>query len=140
MDRAKLVAALKRDEGLRLKPYTDTTGHLTIGCGRNLTDVGITLDEAEALLEHDIDRVVGELNQRPWFARLSDVRQRAIVNMAFNLGLSGLLSFTQMIAALEHGRYTTAAREMMESRWAAQVKMRADRIATMMITDQDVEP
>ena len=51
MDTDKLLSDLVRDEGLRLRPYADTVGKTTIGVGRNLTDVGISHDEALALLE-----------------------------------------------------------------------------------------
>ena len=56
MDLDALKAQLTRHEGLRLKPYRDTLGHLTIGVGRNLSEVGISEAEAIALLDADIQR------------------------------------------------------------------------------------
>ena len=52
-----MIGMLKRHEGLRLKPYQDTIGKLTIGYGRNLDDRGISKEEAEYLLRNDISRV-----------------------------------------------------------------------------------
>ena len=49
-----LIKELTRDEGMRLMPYRDTVGKLTIGVGRNLDDVGISLDEANMLLTNGI--------------------------------------------------------------------------------------
>ena len=140
MDRAALVALLERDEGLRLRPYLDTATppRLTIGIGRNLTDRGISRDEAQVLLQNDIDECLADLEPLPWFQALSDIRQRVICAMRFNVGMKGLLTFEKMIWHLERGRYTSAAREMIESRWAKQVKSRADRLAVMMITDENV--
>jgi lysozyme len=138
MDRNALVELLEHDEGVRLKPYTDAVGKLTIGAGRNLTDKGLTRQEARMLLQNDIDECMADLDPLPWFAHLSDIRQRAICSMRFNLGMAGLMQFHKMLVHLEHGRYTSAAREMLESTWATQVKQRADRLAVMMITDEEV--
>jgi lysozyme len=137
MNLPALIAALRRDEGVRLKPYADTTGHLTIGVGHNLTDKGISLAVAEAILDEDVDEVLLALLNLPWFVALSDVRQQAVANMAFNLGVSGLLQFTRMVAALERGDYIAAASEMLASLWARQVGARADRLAVMMVTDDE---
>lgn len=124
---------LKRDEGLRLKPYRDTVGKLTIGYGRNLDDVGITEDEAEYMLEGDIEHVLEQLDRTlPWWNDLNESRKRALVNMAFNLGIGGLLKFKKMLAALKAGDYEHAAVEALDSRWAKQVGQRADRIAELL--------
>ena len=48
--------------------------------------------------------------------------------MGFNLGLTRLLKFKKFLAALEKKDYETAAIEMMDSRWAVQVKGRANRL------------
>lgn len=127
-----LVGELKRDEGMRLKPYHDTVGKLTIGIGRNLDDNGISEDEARFLLTNDIASVCNDLDRTlPWWRDLSPNRQRAIVNMGFNLGLPRLRQFRMMLAALEAGDWEAAAEEALNSAWAKQVGDRARRIATM---------
>jgi lysozyme len=127
-----LVAELCRDEGVRLKPYLDTVGKTTIGVGRNLTDVGISQAECDALLENDIARITAWLDRNlPWWTGLDAVRQRVIVNMAFNMQ-GGLLSFVNTLAAMQRGDYATAANGMLASRWATQVGARATRLADMM--------
>ncbi len=133
MDIARMKAELRRDEGVRLKPYRDTVGKLTIGVGRNLDDTGITEGEADRLLEDDIGRAIADLDGAlPWWRNLSEIRQRAVLNMAFNLGLSRLLGFKTMLADLERGDYEGAAREAIDSRWARQIGARAQRIAMML--------
>ena len=130
---AALMADLRRDEGLRLKPYVDTTGHISIGYGRNLTDIGITRQEAEAMLREDTLRHVMELEALlPWVKQLDPVRQRAMGNMAFNLGLPALLKFRTFLGHMERGEYAAAAVAALNSRWSAQVGVRADRIAGML--------
>src|ERR1044071_7820449 len=116
MNRLQLVTRLERHEGVRLKPYRDTVGKLTIGIGRNLDDVGISKDEAYYLVNGDIDFTVrGLLGRYPWFATLDPVRQAALVNMGFNLGLDGLAGFKKMLAALAAGDYAKASEEITAS-------------------------
>lgn len=124
---------LIRHEGVRLKPYTDTVGKLTIGVGRNLDDKGITHAEAMALLEKDIADATNDcLHAFPWFADLTQERQWVIISMVFNMGLAGVRKFTRMLAAIELGDYSVAAKEMGESRWAKQVGNRASELQALM--------
>ena len=128
MDTYQLI---KRHEGLRLKPYADTEGHLTIGYGRALNIVGISDDEAEMMLRHDVANAVGKLSRLDWFRSLDEVRAAALVDMAFNLGWLKLLGFTHFLDAVKRKDFETAAREMIDSRWAGQVGTRATELAGM---------
>jgi lysozyme len=135
--RAALEAQLMRDEGLRLVPYTDTAGKLTIGYGRNLTDVGITEAEARALLAHDLVDVEQDLaHYWPWAERLSPARYGVLANMVFNLGAGGAATFVKMLRHLEAGEYEYAADAMLDSRWAQQTGDRAQRLAQQMRSDE----
>lgn len=135
MDLAALLDELVRDEGLRLKPYKDTVGKLTIGVGRNLDDVGISEAEAKHLLENDVARTVAALDRAlPWWATLDEVRQRVVLNLAFNMGVGKLLEFKNTLAAMQAGNYVGAANGMLASKWATQVGARAKRLAKMMAT------
>lgn len=139
MNRLALKTALLRDEGLRLKPYKDTVGKLTIGVGRNLDDRGISNDEARYLLDNDIDSVEKQLRVAfPHYVKLDDARQEVLLNMAFNMGVGnavkGLMSFIHTLAAIESGDYELAARRMLKSLWATQVGDRAKRLAEQMRT------
>lgn len=137
LDRDRLLAQLARHEGLRLRPYRDSVGYLTIGYGRNLDTVGITPDEARYLLNDDVDRTIQSLVARhPWVLDLDPVRQAVIVNMVFNLGLDGLDRFVVTLRAMQQGRYSAAADAMVESKWAVQVGPRAVELAAMMKTGQ----
>ncbi len=134
----QLERDLIRDEDLRLRPYVDSVGKITIGVGRNLTDVGLAAAEAMFLLRNDLGQVEAFLESTfPWFAQLSPIRQRALMNMTFNLGVRGLAGFQRMLGAIARGDYDTAAAEMLNSRWAAQVGPRARRLAAMMATDRE---
>lgn len=151
--------------GKRLSAGEKPKGHPTIGIGRNLrarplTDAeksllrdnrpdlgdrdlfkdGITADEAWYLAGNDTKTTTAELDKRlPWWRKLSEVRQRAVVNMAFNMGVDGLLGFRKMLAAMQAGNFDRAAQEAIRSDWSKQVKAtRANDIARMI--QRDVAP
>jgi lysozyme len=135
IDRTAMVRQLRLHEGERLKPYRDTVGKLTIGVGRNLEDRGITAQESAMLLANDISREERELiNALPWVAQLDEVRQRVLLDMAFNMGIVGLLAFKRTLATIQAGDYQAAASMMLDSRWAKQVGQRAERLSRMMAT------
>ena len=127
------------DEGLRLKPYRDTVGKLTIGVGRNLDDVGISEDEAFYKLENDIQKAIQDATDifgtSVWLS-LDEIRQAVIIDMLFNLGKPRFLTFRKFIQAVKEGDFEKAAKEMFDSRWAKQVKDRAERLAYMMRTGE----
>ena len=131
MDMDKLMDELIRDEGLRLKVYLDSEGIETIGVGRNLQR-GITRDEAMLLLNNDIRYAIQEAMTFPWYENLTEQRKRVIVNMIFNLGLTRFSGFKNTIRYLEMGDYEAASEEMLDSKWARQVGVRATRLSDMM--------
>ena len=137
-DRQKLIQQLRRHEGERLKPYRCTAGKLTIGVGRNLDDRGITAEESAYLLNNDIDKAWSDLKERiPWMTGLNDVRQRVLLDMAFNLGIDGLMKFKNTLATIQLGQYDKASNMMLNTLWAKQVGARARRLAKMMQTGID---
>jgi lysozyme len=136
-DLAALQNELIRDEGLKLSAYQDSLGYWTIGVGR-LIDARkggkISEREARILLGNDIVSRASELDAAlPWWKGLSDGRQRAILNMAFNLGVPGLLGFRGMLAAMQAGDWEAASREALNSKWATQVGQRANRVAVLIL-------
>lgn len=126
---------LIRHEGLRLKPYIDTVGKLTIGVGRNLTDVGISKGEALMMLDSDIQKATDDLRREcPWVDNLNWARKAVLINMTFNMGINRLLEFKQTLTAAESGEYKFAAVQMLDSVWAKQVRSRATELSTIMET------
>ena len=69
----------------------------------------------------------------PWFHRLSEARQRVLVNMCFNLGLSRLMGFKKFLTAVEAGEWETAGVEMLDSKWAEQVGPRSTRLRDLLL-------
>ena len=121
---------IRQNEGLKLKPYTCTAGKLTIGYGRNLTDKGITVAEADYLLSNDINEACDNIKQVFDIKALKDFnydRHMVLVDMMFNLGLSGFVKFIKMIDAIIKGDWESAANEAENSLWFKQVGERAKR-------------
>lgn len=137
-----LFAELKRDEDEADKAYDDKTGKppvlvgkLTIGIGRNLTDVGLSPDEILYLWRNDLARVRADLDRNAaWWRRLDPVRARALQNMCFNLGWPRLAGFKKALAAMQAGDWSAASAEMLNSKWASDVGDRAKRLARMVRT------
>jgi lysozyme len=123
---------LIKHEGLRLKPYMDSTGNLTIGVGRNL-ERGITAKEAAILLDNDIKNVKAQLTAiGSVYNDLSATRKMCLEDMCFNMGIKKLLGFRKMFIALSEKDYEKAAEEMLKSKWAQQVKGRSKELAALM--------
>lgn len=131
-----LERLLMKHEGVRLFPYKDTVGKITIGVGRNLTDVGISRGEAVDMLREDIARVMKDATERaPWIYSIDNYARRvALFDMIFNLGITGFLRFKKTIAAIKAQDWDTASQEMLDSRWARQVGRRATELAEMVRT------
>jgi lysozyme len=167
MNATRLAAQLILHEGLRLTPYVDTEGNWTIGVGYNITGRGwssmeealgravapkdgmtekarITKAEAMQMLRADITRVEQAVRVHfPTYDQLNEVRQRVVMDMAFNMGFKAL-GFHQTIEAIKQSDWSRAAREMYKSKWARQVGDgeggrfdRCDRLSKMLLTGVD---
>ena len=134
IDLHKMRWQLTIHEGIRIKPYLDSVGKLTIGVGRNLDDTELSDDEVELMLNNDIERAAKNAERFSWWRELDSVRQMVVVDMLFNLGLAGFAKFRKTISFIGAGDYLQAAEEMLDSKWASQVGSRAARLAKMMRT------
>lgn len=135
--RQKLRSLLLQHESFRQYPYSDTTGHLTIGIGRNLSDRGISQAEAFNLLDDDVLYFSSKLSQLcVYFDDLDENRKIALIDMCFNLGVNGFLAFRDMHACLENRDYIGASKAMLDSKWAEQVGQRAITLAYIIKTGE----
>lgn len=138
-----LEADLIRDEGLAYTPYKDTKGNWTIGVGHL---IGPHLYGPYRGADWSPQKVAGQLRKDilehnkvlyealPWAATQPPFVRRVLENMAFNLGVTKLLGFTNTLAFIKDGKYRQAASNMRKSLWAKQVGARAERLAVMMET------
>ena len=128
---------LLRDEGLRLFPYRDSVGKLTIGVGRNLDDNGISKTEALFLLGRDIMRVSAQLEESwPWTQTLDDARKGVLINMGFNLGIHGLSDFREFLSLMQAGKWEDAAKDLLGTKVAKQLTARYARLAVQIRTGE----
>ena len=134
---SKLIETLRRHEGVKNTLYKCTSDKWTIGVGRNLEDVGVSDDEIDYLLQNDITRTENLLDQyMGWWSDLDNIRQEALINFVFNVGIGTTMKFKKAMAALEAHDYDTAAIEMLDSNWAKQVGSRAEEVTQMIKTGE----
>jgi len=129
----KSMNLIKHHEGLRLKPYKDSVGILTVGYGRNL-EKPITQAQADRYLHDDLIHVEEDLEKFEWYKPLDPVRQAVVQNMVFNLGITRFKHFKKTIYFIEQAKYGEAAVEMLDSKWGQQVGRRATQLSFMMKT------
>ena len=123
---------LEIEEGFSATCYTCSAGQHTIGFGRNIDPsggMGISESEAGMLLRNDVERTIGECKRWSWFDDLDPARQSVMVQMCFQLGYPRMSNFNRMLTAMSVRDYTTAAFELLDSRFAKQVPARANRLA-----------
>lgn len=136
--KAELTKQLRRDEGEVLSAYQDHLGYWTIGVGRLIDKRkrgGLSAEESAYLLSNDIDKRDKELQKRlPWAVKLDEARYGVLLNMAFQMGVDGLLGFTNTLELIRTGSYEKAAEGMLSSLWAKQTPARAKRLAVQMRT------
>ncbi|MDD5084192.1 MAG: glycoside hydrolase family protein [Candidatus Moranbacteria bacterium] len=145
-----LIEQLCRHEGFSKTPYLCTAGFQTCGYGYNLIAnplrlsafelagyrrTGMTRPQALALLIRQVAELRTTLaGKLPVWTKLNGARQDALCNMALNLGVKGLLNFKRTLSFLELGEHQQAAEEMLQSKWAGQVKGRAIELSRQIAT------
>jgi len=137
LDLTKATEQLKRDEGFRQFPYTDTKGKMTIGYGFNLFSDGLSPEESSLVLQHRVwKRYLALIVALPWVKNLDEARQGVLLNMAYNMGVNDLFTFSQTLQHVLNGEYDAAAESMMLSLWAKEVGDRAKRLSDQMRTGE----
>jgi lysozyme len=130
-----LLDTLKSDEGWSAFVYNDSETYATIGYGFLIDarkGVGLPRPVAEFWLRYSVNERLDELRKRwPAFDRQPEEVQQAIANLAYNVGVSGVLGFAKMLGALERGDRSEAAEQLLDSRYAKQVPNRAGRLAKL---------
>lgn len=129
----KLTEMLKKEEGFRRFPYKDTVGKLTVGFGRNLDNIGISKEEAEILLSNDVAMAEAELRKNiEYYDDLDASTKVVLIDMCFNMGIGKLMQFKKMFSAIKENNKELTAKEMLNSKWATQVGVRAQKLAYFM--------
>jgi lysozyme len=140
---AKLKASIAKHEGCNLRSYLDTVGIWTVGYGRNINNEPdaatkvISQVQADAWLDEDIRIAMNGAVAMSCYQFLdTDARQNAFIEMVFNMGVPRVSKFTGMIAGIKAKNWEKAAAEALDSKWASQVKRRAEILASMLRTGE----
>ncbi len=136
-----IINRIKRHEGCRLRPYRDSLGFWTVGWGHKMESIGpsiladgITQDEADHLLDVDIEIARNALSRLPAMVlnNCNEVRRGVLIEMCFQLGYSGVLKFKRMLRAIQHNDFERASREMIFSLWHEQTPARCQELSEIM--------
>lgn len=136
-----IQSQLREDEGEKLTAYKDSLGFLTIGIGILIDErkpgAGITKEESTYLFQNRLRAKTAELRKAfTWFDKLDEVRQGVLINMAFQMGVAGVIGFKNTMSMVQQGDYEGAAKGMLNSLWAKQTPNRAKRLSEQMRTGE----
>ena len=134
---------IERDEGRKLWPYKDGYGKPTWGVGHLLADpltpdvIALLNQAIDLQFQHDLGAATdGLMAHLPWFASVNPIRQAVLIDMAFNLGVAGLMTFTTFLSCMESGQWAAAAADLRGTLVYRQLPGRYERLATMIHTGQ----
>tara|TARA_Y100000593_G_scaffold5586_1_gene10981 strand:+ start:6 stop:410 length:405 start_codon:yes stop_codon:yes gene_type:complete len=127
-----LLERIKHHEGFRSRPYRCTENVLTIGYGFAIKDLEIDEDIAEMILMRKLDDLMNRIQKKfHWWRSAEDEVKDVVVEMCYQLGVSGFSKFKKTISHLENKRYGKASVEMLDSRWAKQTPNRAIELSNI---------
>jgi len=126
----ELINSIKEHEGFVAETYEDSLGYPTIGYG---TKLPLSKKEAELILKHRLnEKIESIIEKKPFILTLPQDKQFVLFEMAYQLGVGGILKFKRMWKALEDRNYKEASVEMLDSRWAKQTPSRAKELSERM--------
>ena len=129
-DLLKILEDIKRHEGFEPKVYKCTEGYDTIGYGFAIKDLVLDKDVSDLILMKKLHKLLQRIVIAfPWFKEINYEAKRVIVNMCYQLGLSGFSKFKKTIYLLETEQYEEASVEMLDSLWAKQTPNRAKELS-----------
>jgi len=125
-----LLEKIKHHEGFVEHVYDDSLGIPTIGYGFAIKDLILDEDIAEDILMRKLERLKRNANSRfNWLEDMPIEVQEVILNMCYQLGITGVSKFRKAISALQEGEWSEAADEMLDSLWAKQTPNRAKELS-----------
>ena len=125
-----LIDEIKLHEGFRSKPYKCTEGYLTIGYGQRLDYIEVDEETAEKWLMEKVDKIKNKLDLKfSWYSKAPQEVQDIVVNMSYQMGVSGFSKFKKTIKYLEQGLYHKASTEMLDSLWSRQTPERSKELS-----------
>jgi lysozyme len=134
---------IANEEGFSPTPYMCSEGYPTVGYGQRIGPRGAMLEMyqftmpepvAREWLAQNVRAIADQLASRSFYCQCNGARAIVLLSMAYQMGVSGLLKFRKMLAAIEDNDWEEAARQALDSRWAKQTPARAKRHAEILRT------
>ena len=125
-----LLKRIKEHEGFRSQVYKCTAGYDTIGYGFAIKDLVLDEDIAEEILLRKVEALIKRVRKRfDWLDSVHPAVQGVLVEMSYQMGLSGVCKFKKALNAMQMGQWDIGARELLDSRWAKQTPNRAKELS-----------
>ena len=125
-----LLKKIKEHEGFRSRVYKCTEGYDTIGYGFAIKDLELDEDIAEEILLRKLEKLIKRLRDKfDWLDEVPHAVQGVLINMAYQMGVSGVSKFKKALHAMQMMQWKIAADELLDSRWAKQTPNRAKELS-----------
>ena len=125
-----IVEDIKKHEGFEPRIYECSEGYDTIGYGFAIKDLIIDKDVADLILMKKLHKLLERISIAfPWFKDVDDIAKGVVINMCYQMGLSGFSKFKKTIYYLETEQYEEASVECLDSLWAKQTPGRAKELS-----------
>ena len=125
-----LLESIKHHEGFVEHVYDDSLGIPTIGYGFAIKDLVLQEDLCDEILLRKL-RILGRsvMGKFPFFDSLPSDCKDVLMEMCYQLGVTGVSKFKKALKAMEDGDWEKAADEMLDSKWAKQTPGRAKEMS-----------
>jgi len=126
----ELLSSIRKHEGFRAKVYKDTLGFDSIGYGFAVKDLVLDEDIANIILQRKLEALIRSIEFKfSWYADLPNAVKDVVIEMCYQLGVTGFSKFKKTIAYLQNKQWKEASVEMLDSRWAKQTPNRAKEMS-----------
>ena len=125
-----LLESIKHHEGFVEHVYDDSLGIPTIGYGFAIKDLILQEDLCDEILLRKL-RILGRsvMGKFQFFDSLPSDCKDVLMEMCYQLGVTGVSKFKKALRAMEDGDWEKAADEMLDSKWAKQTPNRAKEMS-----------
>ena len=129
--RDTLIEDIKREEGYRASVYLDSLQKPTIGYGFLIDSLELQEDICQLILMRKLEKLIKTIKFNfKWFDDMPEKIKDVIINMCYQLGVSGVSKFKKTIQFMKNRQWDKASVEMLDSKWGReQTPQRALRLS-----------
>ena len=129
--RDTLIEDIKMEEGYRSSVYLDTLEKPTIGYGFLIDSLELQEDICQLILMRKLEKLIKNIKFNfKWFDDMPENVQDVVINICYQLGVSGFSKFKKTIQFMKNKQWDKASVEMLDSKWAReQTPQRALRLS-----------